>query len=829
LTSLLDSTKAQAILLTAPAGYGKTTLAQEWLQGREHVAWYRATSASADLAAFSVGLADVIAPIVPGTGDRLRQRLRVADAPERAVRPLAELMAEDLAGWPRDGVIVIDDYHLVTDSVPVEDFLDWVLTLVPVRVLLTTRRRPAWASARRVLYGEIMEIGPDQLAMNNEEAEGVLSDRSGESVQALVRQAEGWPALIGLAALSASFELPEEGVSDALFRYFAEEVLRHEPPDVQAFMLVASLPTAVDSRLAREVLGFEQPDEILERLRSEGILHGSSELTFHPLLREFLQRKFRGDSQETFAKVADRLIVDAEASHRWDEAFDLCLRLARKDRAARVAAAAASDLLSQGRIETLSKWLDLSAPNSLHLPATMLVRAELLIHRGETSEAIALTTDLAARLPEDDANVAHARNLAGRALHLVSREKEALANYEVAREASTEARDLKDALWGLFLSANEVKPNQSIEYLDELEAIAADDIDTHLRLAVGRQFAAEQRGNLAGLWPRYKTLLHAVDHATDPLARTSFLANYAALHVSRGHYSLAEDLASQALRLCRDLNLEFAVGPCLAFRAGAEIGLRKFQRVERTMAEFLQTTARREDPYFQFLELVLRVKLFASTGQLERALETRRLAPSGTASRRGRGEYLATMAIAAAAADSCDTAAELAAEATECASSVEVVHSTAIARAMSAISRDEDKARALLDGAVVTSITSEFRDGLVLAYRAWPVLLSIPTDDVVIDALRETVSLANDASLAQKAGLRLADVRAKTSLEILTPREAEVLDLLAVGYSNGEIAKKLFISQSTVKVHVHHILEKLDVKTRLQAVLKARALLDRAD
>jgi len=96
LTRLLDESRAQAIVITGPAGYGKTTLATEWLQGREDVFWYRATNASADVAAFSSGLADLISSLLPGAGDRLKQRLRVADTPERAARPLAELLAEDL-------------------------------------------------------------------------------------------------------------------------------------------------------------------------------------------------------------------------------------------------------------------------------------------------------------------------------------------------------------------------------------------------------------------------------------------------------------------------------------------------------------------------------------------------------------------------------------------------------------------------------------------------------------------------------------------------------------------------------------------------------------
>jgi two-component system NarL family response regulator len=48
-------------------------------------------------------------------------------------------------------------------------------------------------------------------------------------------------------------------------------------------------------------------------------------------------------------------------------------------------------------------------------------------------------------------------------------------------------------------------------------------------------------------------------------------------------------------------------------------------------------------------------------------------------------------------------------------------------------------------------------------------------------------------------------------------REREVLDLVRQGLSNREIAKTLWIAESTVKVHVHHILEKLGARSRTEA------------
>ncbi|HEX9351886.1 MAG TPA: hypothetical protein VF877_11500, partial [Gaiellaceae bacterium] len=95
LTRMLDESGARIILLVAPAGYGKTTLAHEWLDEKRS-AWYRASTASADVAALAVGLASATAEIVPGAGDRMRQRLRATDRPEEEARTLAEMLAEDL-------------------------------------------------------------------------------------------------------------------------------------------------------------------------------------------------------------------------------------------------------------------------------------------------------------------------------------------------------------------------------------------------------------------------------------------------------------------------------------------------------------------------------------------------------------------------------------------------------------------------------------------------------------------------------------------------------------------------------------------------------------
>ena len=81
---------------------------------------------------------------------------------------------------------------------------------------------------------------------------------------------------------------------------------------------------------------------------------------------------------------------------------------------------------------------------------------------------------------------------------------------------------------------------------------------------------------------------------------------------------------------------------------------------------------------------------------------------------------------------------------------------------------------------------------------------------------RSTMSLlleyqrSRSAPAAPDNSQRLAEVG-------LTPRELEVLELIGDGYSNPEIASRLFISEKTVKTHVSHILQRLNIKSRIAA------------
>ena len=242
LTKLLDQTEAPVVLLIAPAGYGKTTLARQWLSGRR-AAWYRATSSASDAAALIAGLA--ARDIVPDFGERALARLG-AGFPGADAASLAHVLREDLADWPSDDWLVIDDYQFVAQSRDTDALIGTIADASRLNLLITSRVRPAWATARKILYGEVFELGHQLLAMDVNEARAVMAHAGRDPVAGLVALAAGWPAVIGMAAASTATDVPEDVLEDRLYEFFASEVLESLHADTRgalAEIAIAPEPT----------------------------------------------------------------------------------------------------------------------------------------------------------------------------------------------------------------------------------------------------------------------------------------------------------------------------------------------------------------------------------------------------------------------------------------------------------------------------------------------------------------------------------------------------------------------------------------------------------
>jgi DNA-binding NarL/FixJ family response regulator len=181
---------------------------------------------------------------------------------------------------------------------------------------------------------------------------------------------------------------------------------------------------------------------------------------------------------------------------------------------------------------------------------------------------------------------------------------------------------------------------------------------------------------------------------------------------------------------------------------------------------------------------------------------------------------------------------------------IEVVGEAGDGREAVALARETEPQVVLMDVRMPEldgiAATRQILDGSETAPRIL-VLTTFDLDEYVYEALRAGASgfLLKDAPEDQLlAGIRIvADggslfapavtqrlierfsqrepARPPAALEELTPRELEVLRLLARGLSNAEIAAQFVVSEHTVKTHVAHVLQKLDLRDRVQAVVVA--------
>lgn len=137
--------------------------------------------------------------------------------------------------------------------------------------------------------------------------------------------------------------------------------------------------------------------------------------------------------------------------------------------------------------------------------------------------------------------------------------------------------------------------------------------------------------------------------------------------------------------------------------------------------------------------------------------------------------------------------------------------------------------QALPDTCVIMLTVSEDAEDLLAALRAGAngYLLKNIDMDAFVDGLQRAVSgeAVVSPQLTGKLvnGLQDSDraTAAAAERESLSPREREVLALLAKGASNKELARRLDVAESTIKIHIQHILRKLNLTSRVQAAVYA--------
>jgi ATP/maltotriose-dependent transcriptional regulator MalT len=408
--------------------------------------------------------------------------------------------------------------------------------------------------------------------------------------------------------------------------------------------------------------------------------------------------------------------------------------------------------------------------------------------------------------------------------HLDDRYEDAISFLDSARTAATNTRDLRAALWSHFIAVSDHGDQASArELLLELENVPEATADDLLRLSQAQLHLAARWGGVEAELKRQSGSLPLLDHSADPVVRTGFLQTYGTAVVLAARYEEALEIGERQLAEAETFGLEWVTPHALELRGAAQWGLREFEAAASSLREAYRLAGVHLDLHARINAAVLLARTYLAQGAPLRALEATDLRLDRRPGPTLQGDFLSIRALAYACTGDATKARELARASKICSDQIEARVVRAFAEAIpandSGLDGDHEEEGNGLAFALRETCETENYDAFVLAYRSFPPLLerlARMTDAEAATCKAHIVRV--DRRLAERAGLTTGGLY-DSPVEPLTAREHEVLALIRNGLSNREIARTLWIAESTAKVHVGNVLRKLGVRSRTEAAV----------
>jgi LuxR family transcriptional regulator, maltose regulon positive regulatory protein len=841
------------ILISTPAGFGKTTLVSEWLAADPRpAAWLSLDEGDNDPTRFLTYLVATLQTIAPGIGEGVLAVLHSPQPPP--TEAILTALLNEITTIPDHFVLVLDDYH-VLDARAVDQTLTYLVEHLPphMHLVIATREDPPLPLARLRARGHLTELRATDLRFTPSEAAAFLTQGMGltlsaEDIAALERRTEGWIVGLQLAALSlqgqqdaTGFITSFTGSHHFVLDYLVEEVLGQQPESVQTFLLRTSILDRMTGPLCDAVLlnpsasgqatleYIEHANLFLVPLDNERRWYRYHHL-FAELLRQRLQQSIASSPGEERGGVAELHIrasqwyedhgLEIEAFHHAVAAHDI-------ERAERLIEGKGMPLQFRGAGTPVLHWLESLPRTALDArPSLWVTYASTLLFGGQNTaveqklqaaeaalqgtEPDDRTQDLVGRIASMRATLAVIQHdvetiitQSRRALEYLQPDNlpvrtattwtlgyayQLQGDRAAASQAYTEViatgKSFGDSIYSLAATIN----LGQLQEADNQLSLATETYQRVLQLAGDppQLMACEAHLGLARIFYEWNDLEAAGQHGQQcaQLARQIIVDTFAAYGVFVARLKLAQGDVSGASAVLDEAEA-FVRRHSFVFRmpdvAAAQVLLLLHQDHLAAAAHLAQA---HDLPISQ-------ARVYLAQGDTSAALVVlspwrQQVEAKGWADERLK--VMVLQAVALQAHGEKDKAVQLLIDALTLAAPGGFIR----------LYVDEGPPMAhLLSEVEALGLLPDYTGKLLAVFKA------------------EEQKRQDTSSLPSSA---------RPLIEPLSPRELEVLHLMAQGLSNQEMCERLFLALSTVKGHNRNIFGKLQVQRRTEAVARAREL-----